>query len=104
MKIIAFPSVASVTTAAAVSHIPLTFASCCSYYGPVSPFTEKSQVVHLCFIDQGAVFHFSEKHTAVFYGSEWSMEYSRCPKLNVPQVQKSFFAKFYMFTVTEMEA
>ena len=49
-------------------------------------------------------FHFSEKHTAVFYGSEWSMEYSRCPKLNVPQVQKSFFAKFYMFTVTEMEA
>ena len=83
------------------SHLTLS-SYYCRFYGRVSTFTEKSQVVHLCFIDQ--VFHFSEKHTAVFYGSEWSMEYSRCPKLNVPQVQKSFFAKFYMFTVTEMEA
>jgi hypothetical protein len=61
MKIIAFPSVASVTTAAAVSHIPLTFASYCSYYGPVSPFTEKSQVTHLCFIN------FTTRLMQIFY-------------------------------------
>ena len=48
MTIIAFPSVANVTTAE-VSHIP-SCSSFCSYYGRVSPFTEKSQVTHLCFI------------------------------------------------------
>ena len=34
----------------------------------MSTFTEKSQVVHLCFIDQVAVFHFSEKaHTRLCF-------------------------------------